>query len=100
MERLNGIIRIFHEKRGFGFIRITFKDQYYFHITEWDSDVPPVIGQRVSFEVQPAPTYKQNSLPLAVNVKPFDITKAAEVLGTGLPAPAEVAPGDGSGGAK
>jgi hypothetical protein len=63
---------------------VTYREQFYCHITEWDSDSLPVAGQRVTFDVQP--TTKPNGLPVAVNVQPVDTTKAAEVLATGLPA--------------
>ncbi len=82
MNRQNGIVRTFNEQKGFGFLRITFKEQFFFHVTEWESDTLPVPGQRVSFEVRP--TTKPNGLPLAANIRPVD--KAADLLATGLPA--------------
>jgi cold shock CspA family protein len=83
MERKYGTVRYWSD-RGFGFLMISYKDQYYCHITEWESDALPVLGQRVSWEVRAS----NKKLPLAVNVRPtqpVDTTRAAEILARGLP---------------
>jgi hypothetical protein len=64
-------------KQSFGFIKITWKQQYYFHISQWDAEELPEIGQRVIFEE--APPRKPGAYPCAVNVKPLSEGETSEV---------------------
>jgi cold shock CspA family protein len=65
--RKEGTVREFRE--SFGFIKITYKQQYFFHVSQWDSVDLPEVGQRVSFEE--APPRKPGAYPCAVNVQPI-----------------------------
>jgi hypothetical protein len=88
MERLIGSFYSWNE-RGYALIFVTPKQRFFMHISEFDSDSFPVIGQRVSFEV--APPRKQGQLPCAVGVKPVETEQNA---------PAVVGHDSKSGGAK
>jgi cold shock CspA family protein len=88
-----------YNSRGFGFIRQSSgKSEILFHICDWQSETRPDKDLVVSYEI--APSRNRKFAEQAINVQvveeapatapataPVDITKAAEVLGTGLPAP-------------
>jgi cold shock CspA family protein len=61
-----GEIYSFDEDRGFGFIRISFKEQYFFHVQNWRGAVVPVRGQRVEFDLGPG--HKPGQRPQAIKV--------------------------------
>ena len=67
MERIVGAFYSWNE-RGYAMIFVTPKQRYFMHVSEFDSDKFPVVGQRISFEV--APPRKSGQLPCAINVKP------------------------------
>ena len=67
MKRLEGTFYSWNE-RGYGLIFITPKLRYFMHVSEFDSDHLPVVGEKVNFEA--VPPRKEGQLPCAVNVKP------------------------------
>jgi cold shock CspA family protein len=73
MERQIGTFYSWNE-RGYAMIFVTPKQRYFMHVSEFDSDKFPIIGQQVSFEI--APPRKPGQLPCAVNVKPVVATSA------------------------
>jgi hypothetical protein len=73
MENQREIGVIHNWRDSWGLVRITFKQRFFFHISEWDSDLEPVIGQQVSFEIRPA--RPGGALPQAVDVRPEPLVK-------------------------
>jgi hypothetical protein len=70
MERLVGTFYSWNE-RGYALICVTPKKRFFMHVSEFDSDEFPKVGQQVSFEVAP-PRHPERprQLPLAVSAKP------------------------------
>ena len=69
---MNGTITYWGTK-GYGYLKgKTFREQFYFHISRWQGDDFPVVGQAVEFEVEPPLTLKRTAFPQAVNVRPID----------------------------
>ena len=66
--RKQGVIRSWHEERGFGIVvgSESSLDRYFLHISNVRGTVPPAIGLQVEFD--PGPPRKQNDLPPALNV--------------------------------
>jgi hypothetical protein len=66
--RKQGVIRSWHEERGFGVIVGTASslDRYFLHISNVRGTVPPAIGLRVEFD--PGPPLRQGDLPPALNI--------------------------------
>jgi len=71
--RQEGTIFSWNE-RGFAFIFLTHKQRFFMHISEWDNAIPPMPGDRVTFEI--APPRKEGQLSCAVNVRPVVETSA------------------------
>jgi hypothetical protein len=71
MERLVGSFYSWNE-RGYALIFVTPQQRYFMHISDFNSDHLPVVGEKVSFEV--APPRKPGQLPCAVNVHPIEPT--------------------------
>jgi len=65
-----GTIRTYNEDRGFGFIRVSFKEQYFFHVENWRGAAVPVAGQTVEFDL--APGHKPGQRLQAVKVIPAE----------------------------
>jgi len=63
-----GTVRNYDEDRGYGFIRISFKEQYFFHVQNWHGADVPVQGARVEFDL--APGHKPGQRPQAIKVIP------------------------------
>lgn len=63
---MRGKIHKFDEDRGFGFIRVSFKEQYFFHVDNWRAATVPVAGQKVEFDL--APGHKTGQRPQAVKI--------------------------------
>jgi cold shock CspA family protein len=63
-----GTVHIFDENRGFGFIRISFKEQYFFHVSNWGGPEAPLQGQKVEFDLGAG--HKPDQRPQAVKVIP------------------------------
>jgi len=61
-----GIVHSFDEDRGFGFVRVSFKEQYFFHVQNWRGAEAPARGQRVEFDLGPG--HKPGQRPQAVRV--------------------------------
>lgn len=79
-----GILRTWHNTRGFGFIEVpsnTFPiKQFFLHVSMiLDGPCPPPVGSIVRFE--PGPPFKEGKLPTALKawivVLPEQATKAA-----------------------
>lgn len=63
-----GTVHTFDENRGFGFIRISFKEQYFFHVSNWGGPEAPLQGQKVEFDLGAG--HKTGQRPQAVKVIP------------------------------
>jgi cold shock CspA family protein len=76
MERIVGTFYSWNE-HGYAMIAVSPRQRYFMHVSEFDSDKFPIIGQQVSFEVAPPRKPGQpGQLPCAVNVKPVVATSA------------------------
>jgi hypothetical protein len=69
MERLIGSSYSWNE-RGYALIFVTPQQRFFMHISQFQSDHLPTVGETVSFSV--APPRKLGQLPCAVNVKPVE----------------------------
>lgn len=65
-----GVIHQYNDDRGFGFIRTSFRTQFFFHISNWGGPEVPERGQKVEFDLG-AP-HKEGLNPQAVRVIPVD----------------------------
>lgn len=64
-----GKVQKFDVLKGFGFILQSFKTRFYFHVTNWKSEVPPQVGMKVQFDTAPG---KRAGLPdQAIDVSPL-----------------------------
>ena len=72
MEQRHGVLRSWHEDRGFGIVvGWSHLDRYFLHLTNiLEGTVPPLVGSAVDFDV--AQPRKDGQLPQAINaiVKP------------------------------
>lgn len=71
MGRKIGVIRSWHETRGFGVISVgkSGLERYFFHVSRIRSGTGfPVAGMTVEFDVNTKPPKKENDLWAAVNV--------------------------------
>lgn len=66
---MQGIVQHFDLLKGFGFIREGFRDQRFFHISNWNSDTAPRRGMPVWYDV--APPRKAGQSDQAINVVPL-----------------------------
>lgn len=66
---MQGIVQRFDLLRGYGFIVEGFRDQRFFHITNWSSNTPPQRGMRVCYEL--APSKKPGLRDQAICVMPL-----------------------------
>lgn len=76
--RYQGIVESWKDERGFGIVRITFKQRFFLHVSQWQHDEAPFHGQSVSFETaDPRPG---GALPQAIDVRPEPqiVAKATE----------------------
>lgn len=64
---MQGKIGTFSMLSGYGFIFVTFKERFFFHFSNWNSEIQPAINQTVSFDVAPG---RKPGTTQAVNVKP------------------------------
>ncbi len=48
-----GTVVVFHKERNFGFLEVQSGRRYYFHISQWVSDLPPTVGDKALFHVGP-----------------------------------------------
>jgi len=71
-----GRVRKYDELRGFGFIMVGFRKDYFFHVHQWKSDREPKVGTVVMFEVIPA--NKPGFQHQAGNVRPVETGLNAE----------------------
>jgi cold shock CspA family protein len=62
------VVQKFSALRGFGFLIQGFRTRFFFHITEWQSDLEPKQGMSVCFET--APANKPGMPDQAVRVRP------------------------------
>jgi cold shock CspA family protein len=62
-----GVVSFYSFPGGFGFIRISFKNDVFFHVKQWESDLEPKIGMRVTFERGPG--HKPGQPDQALRVK-------------------------------
>ncbi len=65
-----GKIQKYDELRGYGFILRNFRDRIFFHLHQWQSDKPPVVGMVVTYDLIPAG--KAGFEHQAGNVRPFE----------------------------
>jgi hypothetical protein len=68
MERFIGRFYSWNE-RGYGLIFVTPQQRYFMHISEFQSDHIPVVGEQVTFLT--GPPRKNGALPCAVDVRPI-----------------------------
>ncbi len=66
-ERLCGIIRTWHQDRGFGVILQTHRRLFFCHIREFDAPREPRVGERVTF--LHGPLRREGELPAALDVR-------------------------------
>jgi cold shock CspA family protein len=64
---MQGKVGTYDVQKGYGFIFITFKDRIFFHFSSWNSEIEPVIGQTVAFDLAPG---RKPGLQQAINVTP------------------------------
>jgi CspA family cold shock protein len=64
MFEMNGTVLSWNRERGFGFIEAASGKRYFAHISGWESDDAPEVGQKVVFELAPA-----DKGPKAVNIR-------------------------------
>ena len=70
---MTGQVQKYNELRGFGFILQDFRTRLFFHINDSKSEVAPVIGMRVSYDViPPSKTNDPRMLPQAINILPLE----------------------------
>lgn len=50
-----GTIKVFNRTRGYGFIAVENTDDVFFHITEIQDGMEPLIGTQVEFETETSP---------------------------------------------
>ena len=50
-----GVIKVFNRTRAYGFIGVENSEDVFFHITEIQDGIEPMIGTRVSFETEETP---------------------------------------------
>jgi len=67
---MQGKVHRFDEMKGYGFILHGFKHRVFFHVTDWNSEIPPQVGMVVAFDT--APSRKPGLPPQAVNVVPLE----------------------------
>jgi cold shock CspA family protein len=67
-----GTIQTYQEDRGYGFIKISFKERYFFHIENYRGETIPTVGMRVEFDL--APGHKPGQPNQAIHVIPADAT--------------------------
>jgi cold shock CspA family protein len=66
---MQGKVQQFEEMKGYGFILRGFKHRVFFHVTDWNSEIPPTVGLPVTFDTAPS---RMPGMPdQAVNVKPL-----------------------------
>lgn len=63
-----GKVRQYNTLRGFGFILKNFREQVFFHVSEWKGDVAPKAGMQVNFDI--IPSGKAGHTEQAANVTP------------------------------
>jgi cold shock CspA family protein len=68
-----GIVQQFNEIKGFGFLLKNFKTKVFFHVSAWNSDIPPQPKMKVTFDLTPShkpgmPDQATNVMPLESNV--------------------------------
>jgi cold shock CspA family protein len=73
-----GRVRKYDALRGFGFIMVGFREEFFFHVHQWKSDVEPKVGMVVTFEVIPA--NKAGFQHQAGNVKPVETAEQTEAF--------------------
>jgi cold shock CspA family protein len=64
---MQGKIGTFSMEKGYGFIFVTFKERFFFHFSNWNSEAEPTIDQTVNFDVAPG---RRTGTTQAVNVTP------------------------------
>jgi cold shock CspA family protein len=67
---MQGTVQKYDDLKGYGFILQGFKTRLFFHVREWKSDTPPLIGMLVSYDV--APPHKPGQYNQAVNIAPVE----------------------------
>ena len=71
MQRKIGVIRSWHEARGFGVIRVgnqSSLERYWLHVSKIRSGTAcPVAGMEVEFDISPTPPKKDGDLSAAIN---------------------------------
>jgi cold shock CspA family protein len=80
METHLGIVRSWHEDRGFGVVQnpASHLQRYFLHVTQiLEGPISPKVGDRVRFEV--APSRKPDGLPQAINARVASASPVEEV---------------------
>lgn len=74
---MEGIVQKFSVLQGAGWIVVGFKTRLFFHVTQWQGDKQPEIGEAVTFDVAPPhkPGQPHNQ---AVNIMPAGVESGAE----------------------
>jgi cold shock CspA family protein len=65
------IVQKFSEIKGYGFLLESFRSNIYFHVSGWNSDIPPKIGMRVTYDK--APSFVPGKPDMAVNIVPMPV---------------------------
>lgn len=65
-----GTVQTYHEDRGYGFIKITFKERYFFHVQNYRGETAPTVGMLVEFDL--APGHKPGQPDQAIHVIPAE----------------------------
>jgi cold shock CspA family protein len=63
-----GTIKFYASTRGYGFIEQEGEGDIFFHLNNFESDLDPVMGMKVSYELGVSP---KNDKPEARNVTPM-----------------------------
>jgi cold shock CspA family protein len=71
-----GTIQTYYEDRGYGFIKISFRERYFFHVQNFRGETVPTQGMRVEFDI--APGHKPGQPNQAIHVIPAEITDGAQ----------------------
>jgi cold shock CspA family protein len=60
-------VQSYSELKGYGWLLIDFRTRLFFHIKQWNGNIPPEAGMTVSYDVAPG---NREGITQAANVTP------------------------------